>query len=683
MRISLGWLSEFVELPGDRRVLEARLPMLGLGVASSVAVGADHVLDLEVTTNRPDCLGHLGVAREVAAAFGRTLQRPVPRVPESTKSAREAVDIEIADLEGCARYCGRVIENVEVRPSPDWLARRLEAVGVRPINNVADVTNYVLMELGHPMHAFDLARLRGARIVVRRARPGEKLQTLDGVMRDLAPADLVIADAERAVGLAGVMGGLDTEISPSTRRVMLESAWFEPVGVRRTAKRHGLHTEASHRFERGMDIEMAREAIDRAAELIAKLAGGEVLEGVVDVYPQRRLRSTIALRSAEIQRILGAEIEGHAVARHLAALGFSVEPASEASWRVIPPSFRLDVEREIDLVEEVARLHGYAELPMRVRAAPPSAERDLRREKELAIAATLTALGYREVILPSMVDPAENARFTDAEPVRLLNPLSHDASAMRSTPIPGMLRALRWNLDRGQTDLRFFEMGKVYTTSERTSEGLPAERRVLTLGASGARRPPSVHDTTRALDFFDVKGDIETLLAGFDAGTPMFVANALPYHEPGFGGGYAVQGVVLASFGELHHQTAGEYKLRQPVYLAEIDLDGLLALALRARTFHPYPRFPAVERDLSLLVPVAVTYREIEEAVAGVRLADLQGFRAADRFEGGVLSAGYYSLLLRIVLQSAERTLTSEEAEASSRLILAALEPLGVRLRSA
>lgn len=683
MKISLGWLSEFVDLPADRRALEARLPMLGLGVASSLAVGADHVLDLEVTTNRPDCLGHLGVAREVAAAFGQTLHCPAHPVPEAPKPVRTAVAIDISDLEGCARYCGRVIENVEVRPSPEWLAQRLEAVGVRPINNVADATNYVLMELGHPLHAFDLARLRGARIEVRRARAGEKLRTLDGVDRELAKADLVIADAERAVALAGVMGGADTEITPATRHVMLESAWFEPVGVRRTAKRHGLHTEASHRFERGMDIEMARVAVDRTAALIAELAGGQVLEGVIDIYPQRRIRSTIVLRSSEVGRILGAEIETPAVARYLSALGFSVEPGTGASWRVIPPSFRLDVEREIDLVEEVARLHGYDALPMRVRPAPPSAERDFRREKELAISATLTALGYREIIVPSMVDPGENARFTRSEPVPLLNPLSHDASAMRSTAVPGMLRALRWNLDRGQADLRFFEMGKIYTTSERTSEGLPAERRVLTLGATGSRRPASVHDAPRALDFFDLKGDLETLLAAFEAAPRAFAAGDLRYHEPGLGASFSAHEDVLARFGQLHHEVAREYKLRQPVYLAEVDLEGLLSLDLRARRFRPIPRFPAIERDLSLLVPAAVSYRKIEDAVGAVRIEDLQGFRAVDRFEGGAVPPDHYGLLLRIVLQSPERTLTGEEAETSSRRILTALEPLGVRLRSA
>lgn len=696
MKVSFNWLQEFITpgplpdriLSGDVVALKERLPMLGLGVESVRSLGLpkdqdDWIFDLEVTTNRPDCLSHLGVARELAASFGSRLRPPVFTVPEAQKPATEAVSIEIADPTGCARFCARVIQDVRVAPSPAWMTRRLEAVGVRSINNVADVTNYVLMELGHPMHAYDLERLRGRRIIVRRAVAGEKLQTLDGVERALAVEDLVIADAGRAVGLAGVMGGEDSEISGSTRTVMLEAAWFEPVGVRRTAKRHGLHTEASHRFERGADVEMARLAIDRAAALIVELAGGQVLEGVIDVYPGRREQPAISLRPGEIQRILGAEISGEEVSRILRSLGFEVERHSDGSWRVTPPSYRVDVSREVDLIEEIARLHGYDRLPVRVRAAPPSPERDLRREKEHGLPAALTGLGYREIIAPTMVDPEENARFTSEEPVRLLNPLTHDASAMRSTPVPGMLRALRWNLDRGQHDLRFFEFGKVYTASARTDEGLPAERRVLTLGASGAARPPRVDEKTRALNFFDLKGDLELLFALFDVASLDFAPSQCPYHEAGLGGRFAVDKSDLARFGQVSQEVSREYKLRQPVYIAEVDLERLLAFPLRRLSFRPFSKFPAVERDLSLVVPTSVSYLQIEEALGGLSVEELQEFRPVDRFEGGALPPGYYSLLLRINLQSPERTLTSEQADAASHRTLEALKPLGVRLRTA
>ncbi|HEY6291704.1 MAG TPA: phenylalanine--tRNA ligase subunit beta [Terriglobia bacterium] len=683
MRISLDWLSEFVELPSDRKALEARLAMLGLGVASSVAVDADCVLDLEVTTNRPDCLSHLGVAREVAAAFRKTLRTRQVAVPESNKAARETVCIEIEDPKGCARYCGRVIENVHVRPSPEWLAKRLGALGLRPINNVADATNYVLMELGHPLHAFDLECLRGRKIIVRRARAGEKMRTLDGVERTLATEDLVIADAERPVALAGVMGGEDSEIAFRTPTVLLESAWFEPVGIRRTSKRHGLHTEASHRFERGADIEMARQAIDRTAALIAELAGGEVLEGVIDVYPNPPSRLAIVLRPSEILRHLGAEIASRDVTGSLSALGFAVESLADGGWRVTPPSFRLDVTREIDLIEEVARLYGYDRLPVRLRPAPPSVERDLRRDRELAISQILVALAYREIIVPSMVDPSENARFTDEEPVRLANPLTQDASAMRSTSVPGMLRALRWNLDRGQSDLRLFESGKIYTVAERTAEGLPAERRILTLGASGSRRPPSVHDETRPLDIFDLRGDVEVLVEIFDLRGLDFAASGSRYHETGLCARLVAGERELVRLGQLSHEIACEYKLRQPVYIAEIDMEQLLATPLRSRTFHAFSKFPAVERDLSLVLPSSLSYRSIEETLKKRDIKGLQEFRPVDRFEGGALPAGHYSLLLRIVLQSPERTLTSEEVDGASRTILEALEPLGVSLRTA
>ena len=339
--------------------------------------------------------------------------------------------------------------------------------------------------------------------------------------------------------------------------------------------------------------------------------------------------------------------------------------------------------REIDLVEEVARLHGYDRLPSRVRPAPPSVDRDLRREKELAISSALVALGYSESIVPSMVDPKENARFTDEEPVRLMNPLTEDASAMRSTSAPGMLRALRWNLDRGQTDLRLFEFGEVYTTSTRTAEGLPAERRVLTLGATGFRRLGSVHDAAHALDFFDLKGDLEVTLRQFDLKGLEFKTEGSRYHESGVAARFIAGDQTLARFGQVSHEVAREYKLRQPVYLAEIDLEKLLAAPLRGRAFRPFSKFPAVERDLSLVLPGSVRYSDIESALSGSRIEGWQEFHPADRFEGGALPAGHYSLLLRIVLQSAERTLTSEEADRAAATVVKALEPLGVHLRTA
>ncbi len=713
MKISLSWLREFVEIPADPAVVKAALVGVGLGVESYAPVEGDLVFEIEVTTNRPDCLSHYGTARELAALYGRPLKplnEIVSGLKESETTAASEAAIEIAAPDLCPRYCGRVVRDVQVNPSPAWLVKRLEAVGQRPINNVADVTNYVLMELGHPLHAFDLARLRHRKIIVRRAKNGEFLKTLDGVGRTLTQDNLIIADAERAVAIAGVMGGEDSEISAATRAVLLEGAWFDPLSVRRTSKALGMHTEASHRFERGADIEMAPKALDRAAKLIAELAGGEILAGILDVFPERRQRPELALRASEIVRILGSEVGGQEVERILRALGFEVVEQAEGNWWVRPPSWRLDIGCEVDLVEEVARQYGYDRLHSRVRAAPPRPERDTRREKELTVSSVLVGLGYREIISSAMVDPDEDARFTSRQPVRIMNPLSHDASAMRTTSVPGMIHALRWNLDRGQNDLRLFEVGKIYAALPPGAKGLPDERRVLTLGASGHRRPASVHDGSKALDIFDLKGDLEALLGVFDIPSPRSEPAAADWCEAGLCGrfltdvpdvasgssqafqdavpsirsGQALKGsaTTLAVFGQLNRQIAQGYKLRQPVWVAEVDLEALLLLTLRQRTFRAFSKFPTVERDFSLVLPEGVSYARLAEAVRGLNLAELTDFRPTDLFRGGSVAAGHYSLLLRVTFQSRDHTLTGEEVDSYGQQVISALEPLGARLRS-
>ena len=682
MKASLNWLGEFVEIGVEPRKLKDDLKHLGLGAESVSAAGDDWIFELEITTNRPDCLSHYGVARELSTLYRQPLKRLDVRVNESGASAESEVSIEIQDPDLCARYCGRVIRNVEVKPSPEWLKNRLEIVGVRAINNVADVTNYVLMELGYPLHAFDLARVRDKKIIVRRARAGERLRTLDGVDRALTADNLVIADGRRPVALAGVMGGEASEISSSTRSVLLESAWFDPVSIRRTSKAHAMHTEASHRFERGADIEMAPVALDRAAGQIAKLAGGEVLRGVVDVYPRPYLRRELDLRPSEIRRILGAEVPAEDVEWILRSLGFEMRADGAGRWRVSPPSFRLDVAREVDLIEEIARVYGYDRLPACVRPAPPRVERDTRREKELTVSSIMVGLGYREVIAPSMVDPGENARFTDRPTVALVNPLSQEASALRSTPVPGMLRALGWNLDRDQRDVRLFEVGKTYSALPQTREGLPDERRVLTLGASGRRRRATVHDQEKPLDFFDLKGDLETLFAAFDVPALRFEPSGCQYYEPGLGGRFADADGTLVVFGQLSREIAAGYKLRQAVWLAEVDFQRLLARPLRTRTFRAYSKFPAVERDFSLILPDGVRYSEVEEAVRSSLDTAVQSFQPVDLFHGGSVPPGHYSLLLRVTFSSLTHTLTSDEVEQLSQRLVETLEPLNIRLRS-
>jgi phenylalanyl-tRNA synthetase beta chain len=678
MKISLNWLKEFVDIPSEPRQLKSDLTMVGLNVESFAAAGDDWVLDLEITTNRPDCLSHYGVARELATLYRKPLKRLEIFVKESGARTAEEASIQIADPDLCARYCGRVVQNVEVMPSPDWLAKRLEAVGQRPINNVADVTNYVLMELGHPLHAFDLGRLRERKIIVRRAHPGEQLRTLDGTGRTLTPENLVIADALRPVALAGIMGGEDSQIFSTTRSVLLESAWFDPLSIRRTAKAYGMHTEASHRFERGADIEMAPVALDRATKMIAELAGGEILRGVLDVYPKPRLREDLVLRRSEIRRILGAEVLWEEVERTLRSLGFMTERRASEGWRVTPPSFRLDVTGEVDLIEEVARHFGYDHLPARLRSAPPRVERNAIREKELAVSNLLSSLGYHETIQLSMVDPEENFRFAGEPPVVLANPLSQEASALRSSAGPTMVHALRWNLDRDRNDVRLFELGKTYSLSP---AGTPEERRVLTLGLTGRRRPASVHDNERALDFFDLKGDIEVLLGLFEIAGLEFEKESHQHYEAGQSGRFTSQGETLVVLGRLSRKIEQDYKLRQPSWLAEVGLERLLTFPLRSRTFRAFSRFPAVERDFSLVVPETVMFAQFEAALRRLTLDEIQSLRPIDLFKGGPIPAGHYSLLLRVTFQSQTHTMTSEEIAAASQGIIAVLEALGARLR--
>lgn len=681
MKISLNWLNDFVDLPRGAREpheLKRILTGLGLGVESISSAEGDSIFELEVTTNRPDCLSHYGVARELAAACRVPLKKVEVTLKEVPSLAADEVSIEIRNPELCARYCGRVLRNIEVKPSPAWLAARLAAAGARSINNVADVTNYVLMELGHPLHAFDLERLRRRKILVRRAWAGEPLKTLDGIERRLSTENLVIADGERPVALAGVMGGEDSEITSATRWVLLESAWFDPLSIRRTAKAQGMHTEASHRFERGADIEMAPLAIDRAAALIKELAGGEILRGLIDVYPQPKHREKLSLRRSEIRRILGAEAPWEDVERTLRLLGFTVERRGIEAWSVTPPSFRLDVSREVDLIEEIARHFGYDRLPSRLAAAPPRVERDVLREKEIELAQTLVSLGYREIITSSMIDPAESGAFSDATLVVIENPLSQEASALRTSMIPSMIHALRWNLDRDGEDLRFFEMGKVY---EKDAEGKPQERRVLTLGLSGYRRTATVGEAARELDFFDLKGHLETIFAGFDLLRLSFAPEAPSAYEGNQRGKYACEGQRLADFGRLASKHLEAFRLRRPVWLAQVDLDRLLQRPLKPKSFHRFSKFPPVVRDFSLLVPAEVAYQQIDRRLREINAEELTGFSPLELFRGGAIGPGHYSLLLRVTFQSRDRTLSSEEIAPLSRKVLEALAALGIRLR--
>ncbi len=536
MKIVYNWLKEFVDATAAADELRARLSLAGIAIDSIEETAAGPVLDAEITANRPDCLGHYGVAREVAAIYRLPVKALKPKLKESGEKAADATRIEIEAPEICERYTARVLRGVKVQPSPDWLRQRLEAIGQNSINNVVDVTNYVMFELGQPLHAFDLDKLAEKRIVVRRARAGEKIRTLDGAERTLAKEMCVIADAARAVAIAGVMGGAESEIGFSSRNILIESAWFDPISVRRTSKALGLRTEASYRFERGADPEMAELASRRAAELIQQVAGGELLAGVVDVYPGRAAGATIELSRKELLRVMGADVPDRDIEEILDALGFhpvrkDAQRGSNgsllAAWECTQPSWRQDVTRGIDLIEEVARHYGYDKFPPRLPPAKRPAQRlphaaALDRLRERVI-----ALGYQEIVAIPLVDARRDELFRDESvtPAVIGNPLAEDASVMRSNGTVSMIDALEWNLNHGQRNLRLFEIGKAYSLRD----GEPVERLVLTLGATGLAREKTIYEDAREFSFADLKGDLDSIgeLAGgfaWEAGGAQWLA---------------------------------------------------------------------------------------------------------------------------------------------------------------
>ncbi len=689
MKLLYDWLREFVNVTAPPADLRARLALSGLAVDSIEESAAGPVLDAEVTANRPDCLGHHGVAREVAAIYRlpvKPLEISLKESAEKTATATR-VDNEAPDL--CGRYTARVLRGVKIQPSPDWLRKRLEAIGQNSVNNVVDVTNYVMFELGQPLHAFDLDQLAERRIVVRRARPGEKIRTLDGVERVLAKDTCVIADASRAVAIAGVMGGADSEIGFRSRDILIESAWFDPISVRRTSKALGLRTEASYRFERGADPEMAEAASRRAAQLIHELAGGELLSGVVDVYPRRAAPVEITLARRELLRVLGADVPDRDVEEILSALGF--EPRREgagaqAIWRCRQPSWRQDVSRGIDLIEEVARHYGYDKFPPRLPPAKTPARLLPHADAENRLRERLVALGYHEIVEIPLVDEKRDALFRPegSAPAKISNPLAEDASILRSNGVVSMASAISWNLNHGQRNLRLFEIGRRYEVRN----GWPAETRILTLGATGLAREKSIHEPAREFTFADLKGDLDSIgvLAGgfiWQSGGPAWF---VPSRAAEISAASQAASGNLGAAGQLSRRLADRLKLRQEVFLAEIDLERLLAAIESARAdrkFSPIPRFPAVERDFSLVLSDGVEFSKVAGAIRALGIPELRSVEAADLFRGGQIPAGKYSLLIRVAFQSPETTLTDAQiAGYSSRIVSALEQKLGASLRT-
>src|SRR6266705_1896720 len=700
MKIVYNWLKDFVDLSMIPQDLASRLALSGTNIASVEAQPLGGVIDAEVTSNRPDCLGIYGIAREVGAIFKLPVKSVLPRPVESSAAkTSDAVSVKIQAPELCGRFTARVIRGVRIQPSPAWLRERLEAAGVASISNVVDATNYVLLELGHPLHAFDYDLVRNHSIVVRRGKPQEKIKTLDGIERTLNPSFSVVCDGDgsRAVGIGGIMGGGETEISFSTKNVLIECAWFEPVAIRRATRFLKLHTEASTRFGRGADPEMAELASRRCAELILQLAGGELLSGVVDVFPGKRAPKKIRVTRAEILRVMGADVPDKEIEAGLGALGFAPVRIDQnrgaagsllAAWECTQPSWRAEVARKIDLIEEIARIYGLDKFPPRLPAARQGAARLPQFESETRLRERLIGLGYREILTIPHVAEERDALFRpeNVAPARLSNPLSEEANVLRSTGIVTMAAALEWNLNHGQRNARLFEIGRHYRLQGFES----VETRVLTIGATGEAREKGLYDSAREYSFADLKGDLDSigeLCGGFhwkhDGPHWLSPARAAHLSIPE----NSRDALALGVAGQLSKRIADKLKLRQEIFLAELDLDLLYSSYYRVkqtRRYKPLPRFPAVERDFSLVFKDSgVTFRQITGAIYHLNIPEIESVQAMDLYRGKNLPPGTFSLMIRVTLQSREGTLTeSRIAEISAKL----LEPLkytwGAELRA-
>ena len=582
-----------------------------------------------------------------------------------------------------------MIRNTHIKPSPQKIAHRLQLLDQRPISNAVDATNYVLWEIGKPTHVFDMDLLEGGKIIVRKARDGETLKTLDGVERKLTAEDLVVCDARKPVGLAGVMGGYDTMITEKTRNIVIESAWWDPGIVRKMSRRHGIHTDASHRFERGADFESTVLSCDLVAQMILESGGGELVGDVVDVVSKKMDQAPVVLHVADVKRILGGTLDAALIYQLLKRLGFALIPEGQgdARFRVHIPSWRLDVEREIDVIEEIARLHGYDKFENTLPAYSGAVVELPHAAMDATLRERALALGYNEAVSLTFISHADAEKFSSAKVLELENPLSEEASVMRTSLAPGMLDMLSWNLNRDVAEARLFEIGSVYELSS-TSSGEPrVEPRRACLGATAAAVRASL-PMGAALDvskgehaaasetFRGFKGDVENLLAAF-AGEVSYDRETAEYFHPGRSARARVNGATVAQFGQIHPEVAAARKLRQDVFLAEFDLEQLYKNGLRTVKFVPLGKYPAVERDFSFVFSDEISFEEMRKAVAGLSLAELQEFRPVEIFRGGSITAGKYSVLLRVRFQSADRTLREDEVAQWSQKIVTTLASLG------
>ena len=650
----------------------------------------DAVIEIGLTPNRGDCLSHLGVAREIATLLNLDLMPPAINYPEEGESIGAIASVSIEAPSLCHRYAASVISGVKIAPSPFWLKRALESVGVRSINNIVDVTNYVMLELGQPLHAFDLAKLEGRRIVVKTAQPNTSFVTLDSAERKLDDSVLMIADAERNIAIAGVMGGQNSEVSDATTEILLESARFSPSSIRKTSRRLGLATEASHRFERTVDLLGCDIAVKRATKLILELAGGKAAQGISDIFPQKETLKHVMLRCSRVAQILGMPVASASIARILTKLGFEIAERSDDIFTVIIPSFRPDVEREIDLIEEIGRIHGFEHIPTQL----PTGEIPLKFQApelktEYAFRELLMGQGLHEVINYSFFDKKylHNLGIDKNDPydklVFIQNPLTAEQDVLRTTTIPGLLENVASNLSNRVENIRLFEIGAVFFQKD-PSQPLPEEQTVVSAIWAGKRMEAGWVHSQEAVDFYDMKGLLETAFTRMKVSSYTFRrAEGIPFLHSGEGAEVCLQNTPIGIVGRIHPDVLEAFGIKQKrVYVFEVFI-APLSKNLREKTqFRPLPKFPPVHRDLALIVPISAQASDVETVIAACGKPLLEHFALFDRYEGQQIADGHVGLTYSLRYRSPEKTLTDEEVSVVHQRMVDELQArLQARLR--
>jgi phenylalanyl-tRNA synthetase beta chain len=667
--------------------LDAGTPV-GLSLTKALPFVQDVILETSVTPNRGDCLSVLGTAREVAALAGLEWQKPHLAFPSGSVRVADQCRVEVPDYDLCPRYVVTMVDGTRIGPSPFHVRLRLSRSGMRPISNVVDATNLIMLECGQPLHAFDYSLLEERRIVVRRCDPGETFITLDGTQRQLPENTLMIRDGKRSVAVAGIMGGLNSEINDSTSTVLIESACFERFSIRRSAKALGMGTEASFRFERGVDPEGTLWAAHRVAQVLADLAGGTVLAGQVDEYPVPIPRPPVAVRPAKVRTLLGIPVAGKEMASYLGRLGVACEETGEADGTFVatPPSWRWDLEREVDMAEEVARIHGFQNVPVSMPAyvSAPDRTREQRRRLQ-RVAELMTTAGFTEIITMSFVSASAATEFLSADGAAqglpLMNPLIDDYSVMRTSLVPGLLSALKRNVSFRSEDLKLYELGRTF--SPVAGQDLPREDLRVAGLAAGSRYPllwNVPHD--ERIDFYDTKGALETLLEGLGVSDVIFVPSQLPFLHPGKSADLFMDGNNIGFVGELAPHKMRDHDLAGNLYIFEILVEPLLIRSRKETVFRQVPRYPYIERDLSFIIEEKCSGDKIKQLISRLRHDIIASVILFDIYRGESIPEGHQSVAFRIRYQSEDRTLTDEEVQAvHSQVVRALNEELGAAMR--